>query len=497
MKTKIKLPPLAIPAVSRKNKQDMVCFEIDEDHLKIAHVHSTQLKREVINLVSREIRGMGDEEIVAFIVQTMTGFGLRDPRAFISVPLYQVITRSIEIPSQDPEEIREIVNLQASRHTPYARADIIIDTLNLGQVRENYTKVLLVIVPKEVVGRQIKMLEAAHLKLEKVFFPPEGICQAFSKILNAESSDTVNGVVHMDWGFTSFIVVQKNKILFVRGIAIGANHLLEEKEVYHDRFVDELQKSLESYAGDEIGPEPKTLYLTGVVAEITELDELFTETFHIPIKHQAYFNYFSISPAAKQTATASQQTSFFNLIAPLLLYDKMQIDLTSEEKKLKIQLEQRGRQMLMTGVLSLLLVTLLCASFFSKMYFKDTYLDRLAARYGPVKEDAKGLEKVFAKTQLVKDYLAVRGRSLEALTGLYDTIPDDVRVSNVKYDGGDKFTIKGTSSTMASVFTFVTNLERSNQFQTVKTKYVTNRNESGVDLADFEIACSFLGSKIK
>ena len=94
----------------------------------------------------------------------------------------------------------------------------------------------------------------------------------------------------------------------------------------------------------------------------------------------------------------------------------------------------------------------------------------------------------FSKTQAIKEYLATRGDSIETLSELYDTLPLEVRVSEIKYEDGEKFTVKGTSAAMASVFTFVSNLEKSSKFKTVKPKYVTSRNENGADVADFEIA---------
>jgi Tfp pilus assembly PilM family ATPase/Tfp pilus assembly protein PilN len=473
--------------LSKKNDQDLVGFELNADELRIVHVRLTQLKREVAHAVNLEVHGLSDDDIASRLRGALTQMGLKNPRAFLMVPMNAVITRTIEIPSRDPVEIREIVSLQASRHTPYSRSEIIIDTLNLGVVRENYTKVLLVIVPKEVVVRQLAILEKAGLKVKKVFFPPEGIGSACTKILNAENSDTVHGIVHMDTHFTEFIVIQRGKVLFVRGITIGAANLLDEKEIYNDRFIDELQKSLESYVADELGPMPSTLLLTGVVAESTELDELFNETLRIPLKHQTYFNHFSMSGAARQTAAGLTRASFFGLIAPLLLFDRMRIDLVSEEQKMQIQLERRGREMVKTGVLVMLLLSLVFAGFVSKIYFKKAYLSKLQKRYGPIREEAKQLEQMFTKTQVVKEYLATRGDSIATLSELYETLPEDIRLTDIKYDAGDKFSVRGTSSTMASVFAFVTSMEKSEKFKSVKTKYVTARNEEGKDVADFEI----------
>ena len=84
--------------------------------------------------------------------------------------------------------------------------------------------------------------------------------------------------------------------------------------------------------------------------------------------------------------------------------------------------------------------------------------------------------------------MADRGRSLETLIAMVDVLPKDMRLSDLKYEDGEKFSVKGTSKTMASVFAFVSNMDKSGKFKNVKTKYVTTRNENGVDLADFEIA---------
>lgn len=481
---------MALPSVKlipKKGQPDFIGFELNDDYAKLAHVHITKMKREVVDLISREVRGLSDDDISAFIKQTLTDLRIQAPRVYLIVPLQAVITRSIEIPSKDPDEIREIVNLQASRHTPYSRSEIIIDTLFIGAVRENYTKVLLVIVPRDIVVRQTRILEKAGFRAEKVLFPPEAIAHACTKILGNEHSDAATAIVHMDAVFTSFTVIQKGKLLFVRGIPVGADHLLEEKEVYADRFVDELQKSLESYTADEAGPMPSQLLLTGVVAEVTELDDLFSETLHIPIKHQTYFEYFSISDKAHAIAAASKHVSFFNLIAPILLYDRTKVDLVSEERKLRMDLERRAKEIMKTGVFVMVLLVMIFTFFVSKVFFRERYYQRLAQRYQPVIEDAKSLELVFAKTQLIKSYLTNRGNSIETLGELYDAIPPDVRLSNVKYDGGKTFTVKGTSRTMSAAFTFVSNLERADKFRNVKTKYVTTRSEDGVDVADFEI----------
>lgn len=474
----------------KKSKtSDLIGFDLSEDCLKLVRVRLTGSKREVSHIASREVHGLSEDEITACVREMVSKFGVSDAPVYVMVPLSTVITRSIEIPSRDPDEIREIVNLQASRHTPYARSEIITDLLTLGIIKENYTKVLLVIAPRDIIVRHTRIVEKAGLRLEKVFFPSEGMSQACQMIMGGEAKDAPIAIVHMDTALTNFMVVQRSSLLFVRSIPIGAFHLLEEKEVYRDRFVDELSKSIESYTADEAGPNPGTLILTGVVAEMTDLDYLFSGTLSIPIRHQTYFNYFVISDEAKSAAASSRNVSFFNVIAPLLLYDKMRIDLITEERKLKIEIERKGRQAVRTAVSVMMILLLGFVLLASRVSFRTAYLKSITDRYQPFRDDAKEIEKIFEKTQAVKNYLLKRGYSLEVLAGLYDALPPDVRLLSVRYEDGERFSIKGTSTTMSSVFTLITNLEKSKSrlFANVKTKYVTSRTEAGVDLADFEV----------
>lgn len=482
---------LPLTPFKKAARTDLVAVEIGEDLLKVAHVKLTQLRREVQHLISHEIRGLDEDAVAALLRKTLVGFGASAAPAFLTVPLQVVITRTIEIPSRDPDEIREIVNLQASRHTPYSRSEIIIDMALLGVVRESYTKVLLVIVPKEIVLKHARILEKVPMPLERVVFAPEGVGLACSKILNIEHSDAVVGIVHVDASYTTFTVVQKGKLLFVRGISIGAVNLLEEKELYADRFVDELQKSLDSFVTDEAGPPPTQVLLTGVAAETHDLDDLFTETLRVPVRNQTYFNHFAISTDARQTAEAnSKRLSFFNLVAPLLLYDKLKLDLTPEERKLKIELERRGRQIGVTAVLVLVLLSLLFGLLVSKIAFRRIYLERLSSRYKNASVEAKDLEQGYRKAIRVREFLAARGEPIEAFSEFYDTLPDNVRLSEIKYENSVKLSVKGTSSAMSAVFGFVGSLEKSPRFKNVKTKYVTTRSEEGVDVADFEISCA-------
>jgi Tfp pilus assembly protein PilN len=227
----------------------------------------------------------------------------------------------------------------------------------------------------------------------------------------------------------------------------------------------------------------------GAIEEIQELDEILMETLNVPVRRQVYYNYFSCSEAVKKILSDSKRLSYFNVIASVLLFDRVKVDLTSEERKLQKKLEARGREMLKTGILVMLLLSLIFAGFMTKFIAKKSYLQNLTARYQPIREDAKKVELLFSKTQGIKDFLTSRGTALETLAELYEATPLEVRLTGIKYEESGKFLVKGTASVKAVIFTFVANLEKSDVFKTVKTKHVTSRSENGQDVADFEINC--------
>ena len=135
--------------------RDAICVSLSGDNLKLAYAKISPTRKELVDLVSYEIQGLSDEEIIKSIRSSLDSLKLSSPDVTIIIPSHATIAKNIEIPSLDEQEIMEIVDLQAGRHTPYSREEIIVDYINIGAYRENYTKILLIIVTLNVIRRQI------------------------------------------------------------------------------------------------------------------------------------------------------------------------------------------------------------------------------------------------------------------------------------------------------------------------------------------------------
>ena len=467
--------------------REFIGVDFDSNTLKVAHIRPGYNKMEIAHLFSWNINGFSDADISKLLRSAFNDLKLKNYCIVNIVPSNLVITKNIEIPSSDPQEIKEIINLQAGRHTPYSREEIIVDYIDIGTYKHKYSKVLLVIVTRGAIKRQFDILTKAGFGLDNILFAPEGLVWFVSKILKLETSNSPRSIVHIDESIADFVVIFNDRPVFVRSIPIGAQHLINERDKYEAKFVEELRRSLEAYQNESIEKNPDMVVLSGAVEDIKNLDVALNSGLHLPVKVEQYYKHFSIVSDALGKAPVNKHLSFLNVIASILGRENIKVNLMPEEAKLSKLVEERGRDLIKAGIFVLTLLVLACFILVSKIYFKSSYLARLSAKEQELSKGADILEKNFAEIGLVRKYLSGRGYSLDVLNELYSLISLDIEAGDIKFDDQDRFSVRGVANSMSAVFSFVDRMEKSKYFKDVKTKYTTKRKEEGRDVTDFEI----------
>src|SRR5262245_13284843 len=120
-----------------------ITVSLNEETLKIVEVRGTGPAAHVVNLTARDVKDISADELPAFIQKAFVPFKTKTANLFFVISPTMVTTKNIEIPSVNADEIKSIVNLQASRHTPFTREEIQIGYINIGIYKKNYSKVLL------------------------------------------------------------------------------------------------------------------------------------------------------------------------------------------------------------------------------------------------------------------------------------------------------------------------------------------------------------------
>ncbi|MFA5147384.1 MAG: pilus assembly protein PilM [Candidatus Omnitrophota bacterium] len=469
---------------------DLVGIELDGNNLKIAHMRISPGRAEAVNLVVRNISGMADADISKTIASSFLTLNAKNPYVVSVITSGLAITKNIEIPSIDPKEIKEIIDLQAGRHTPYSREEIVIDYIDVGTYKNTYTKILLVIVSRNVIKKQFDIIGKAGLKLEKILFAPEALGRSAARVMGLNTEVSPASIINIDESFTDFTVVYKNRLLFVRSIPIGVQQLWEDREKNGIRFAEELKRSLETYQGENIERSPDSLILTGAAEEMTGLEPVLNDALHFPLKVIPYLKNVTVKGDLLKVNPAARRQSFLNIMASLFALEQVKIILIPEEVKVRRSLEERGRDLIKTGIFVFTAFMILCLILVSNIFFKTAYLKNLTVKYRDFDKEAQTLENKFTMVSMVRNYLSSRGYSLEVLAELHSITPIDLELNDIRFDDQGKISIKGTAESMSTVFSFVEAIGKSKYFKDAKTKYTSKRKEGTKDMADFEITAA-------
>ena len=475
---------------SRIAAREALGIEFSTNYVKIVHVKTRPNSTgELVNVFGQNITGQSDDDIAKAVKLACGHLRAKVPDIICTIPSNLIITKNIEIPSTDPGEIKEIINLQAGRHTPHARDEIIIDYIDVGVYKRSYTKALLIIVSHAVIRKYVNILDKAGFRTERVLFAPEGMALSVLKILRFDGDNSPVSIIHIDEADTDFSVIFKGKVIFVRSIPIGAQHLIHDRERCEVRFAGEIKSSIEAYQAEDIEKNPASTIVTGSVEEVKGLESTLGAILPYPVKVIPYDRNLPILISAVKDNPPCKYVSFLSIIATLFSYGQMKVNLIPEEIRMRKTFEERGKELIKTGIFALSFFVLMFSIFICKLYFKTSYLERLDRQYKTINTEAEKLEGDFTKISAIKNYLLKRGYPLEILAELYAVIPADIELLDIRYEDQTKFTLRGTAESMSSVFSFVDSMEKSKFFRDVKTRYTTTRKKGTKDVTDFEIVC--------
>ena len=410
------------------------------------------------------------------------------------VPASAATAKNIEVPSSDPEEIKSIINLQASRHTPFSREEVLISYINLGINASNNTRLLLVIVHRDIIKDKISILEKSGLDVDKILFVPEAQARFYAKALNLKK-EAVAGVIDVSLNATSYIVVSKGTLLFVRHIPVGIKAIMEGTDATV-KLQDEIKKSMDAFMQEEGSEAPKSYTVTTTHEAVGHILPALKESLNIEFQVNAFSNFIKgPMDLRKKLQSDFGDDSFLDVLAPASTSTKCEINMMPEEMILKKTVDRQSKEAVKTGVAAVVIMVLIIAMAMSKIYFKDTYLNKnLREQFAPQKARVQMLQEQMNKAKLVRGYIKKRMASLDIIHELYTITPNTIYLGNIAVDDDGTVTIDGISDSMSEVFSYVKSLDDSAMFKEAKTKSTSTKKDNGKDVAAFEIEFKLNGS---
>ena len=474
---------------------DRVFVDLSDDHVRIVYGKETGGHCVIVQVAERQFGENAEAEMSQFLDDFFVKNKIKSKRVICAVQSKSFISKNVDIPSSDDEEIRKIIDLQAGRYTPYSRDEIVIDYLSIEKGIQHYTNVLLVIIHRDVTDKYFQIFDRVEIDIEKIFIVSEGMAPLYSRLAGDAADQDAVGGIHFSEKGSDLTILDKQKMVFVRSLPIGASHFRENRETAKDNFLSELHKSIMAYQDQGVGKPVKMLILTGLIGELNFLEEaiqnspLFASIVGLSIQKVDYRDSFELAEEATPSLEATQAVSFFDLMACFSSEARMHVDLIPKEIKLKHHVREGGRDALTLGSLIMTCLLMVCIFLATKIYLLDQRIKKIDEYDQETFEEARALERTSTKSRVLRNLLDNRGKGLYVFERVTSLISPEIYLTHFSYDSEGDLRLAGTAGSMSQVYALVNELEESNYFQSVDPKETKSRRAGDKEVADFQIEC--------
>ena len=464
-----------------KKKRTTGILEIGRTHLKLVILKEDFKGNKIIESVRVSECQSVKETNLATLIQDVTFDDL-----IIILSREQVIVRNLELPTTDPQEIKDIISIQAGKQTPFSRDEIIADFQTVGASRQHYSRVLLAIVQKAIINKFLDNLADKKEAVQKIVLSSQVFANWYS-IIQPKIKDEIFAILDFDLGSCDFSIYSKEKLLFTKLLSLGVSDL--SRKAPQKDFLEEIGNVLGAYKKENIGPAFNKVVFMGKIPDI-ELKDILADKFSL----EAFGPFediegITISGEAKAALGEEREkgSSFSKLIGLALnparpLMDFLPLDLKEIRRK-----RIKRKELMLTGILILSVFILSGGIFLERIYTKALTLKRLNAQFIKLEKETSELKREDLRIKLIENRIDTRNSAIEVLREIHKVTPQEIYLTAIAFEEGKFLSLRGTTTSMSGVFKFVKTLEGLPIFENVKTKYVTKRRLKGKDLTDFEI----------
>ncbi len=478
------------PFQSRRQRTT-TALELSGEWLKLAQVEVGAKGKRLLRLIARPVAPQ--EELSQTLVDLFkTGMSSADS-IVISIPRNLVTVRNLQLPTTDPHELKEMIDLQAAKQTPYAKEEIIADFQVVRRSPEGYTDVVLITTHRSVSNRCLKILDDFHLKAAGIRLSSHGVLSSW-QLMRGATRDEEHGptaVLDIDSNFSDFLVTRSGAVTFTKALSIGSAKLLSEEENEIEKLAEEIQRAVDIYESERVGQGITKLVVTGAEIDLARLIPSLTAKLRLPVQRVSLVERIPGAREAMDLPEAQRgSVSFAGVLGLAWNAESAEIDLTPQEVRIREALEHKGRAIMVMGILGVSILTALTALVSQHVYFKKQYLEQLDGEISRTQQAANDVEALKKKLKIIRAAERLENSSLEILSVLHRSTPPEIYLRTIAFEEQSQVVLKGMTQKMSTVFEFVSTLEKLPNFRQVKAKNATRSgSKDGSDEIEFEITC--------
>jgi len=466
----------------------MVAVEIGTEWLKICICRDSRFHETAPRLFLSKIADSGES-----ISQTIARIFKEQKIGHCSIVAYlprHVIAavRILKLPSTTPSEIRDMVDLQIGKLTPFSKEEIIVSYRVIEVLPDGYTQVMLIIARRDsIINGIIAPLREAEINVDRIVLSSECVFRWFQGISGHFPSPIPDqaAIIDIDANYSDFLVMHKGQWLFTKQILIGAKQLGENQSDWPAKFSNELVDALERFHEETERSAVQRLYISGAHCLNESQQDVIQTRLGIPLER--------IVPIPATIASlppeAMQATSLSPLIGAAMAGQELEIDLTPGELKILKTMEVKHRRLIVTGILIAAIILTISLQVILSLQFKQSYLEQLRAEAASLQLETAKVEKMRHDINMVRQRLDAKHSLVTLICEIVKLTPPDVFYTDLQISEQGAISLKGQAPAMSAIFLFVKKLEDSPVFTNVQAVRTTTKKDGNTESCEFEITC--------
>jgi len=456
--------------------------EISQKYLKMALMRPQASTPEFI---VEAITDLSDREISDLISQAMRRMKLKSVETKISIPRNMVTVKNLHLPSKDPKEIEQMIDLHIGRLVPFKKEEILFGHQFLGIDNSGYADEMLAIVRQDIARRPHRILESAGVSVDKIMLSSYGAWQwMLANCRERLDKNELYLLLDVDWSFADLIIFNTHNLLFSRSISaeIGEDGLQHTDMA---KLINEVKQSLIIFYNEALNKRPATIFISGSEAA-QALKGKIESNFDIPVKYVVAPD--SGKPPGEEAKRSVPKNVSLTAISEFAQGENPnRIVFGLPEIQIRKSLKEKMRELVILGTLFIYLLTLTIGFFLGRFYVKQSYLKNLKDQNALVRESVGEILEKAKSIEYTKDILSSRKVPLASLLALQKLIPPKISINYITIEEGDKITMRGQGLGLSDVFEFVSALEKSDYFKGAAAKYTRTKKIKDKEVTDFEI----------
>ncbi|MCX5698131.1 MAG: PilN domain-containing protein [Candidatus Omnitrophica bacterium] len=393
----------------------------------------------------------------------------------------KITVRRVDLPSQDPAEIEQMLGLYLIRQIPYHKEEVSWAYQNLGFDGVSNSHLILAVALKNVFKNIVSSFVPVNILPESILMSSQGLVHyVVDACRNKIALPGSYMILDIDVNYSDLVLVHNHKLGSSVVIPQGAEQLKELPE--KEKFAAEFKQALVALNNEIPEARCERLFLTGAASShLGFVESISAKDFNLKAQYLSSKEYDNFLACGFGGVSLSAILGFSAQAA------KDDLKFILPEIQIKKDMKFKLQQLMILGVGLIYILIMLGGGALVRLVQQQSYAADLKNRVVSLGKDAKGLEDIISKLKIARQYTDVKSSALTYLNGLNRLCPDNIVITNYNWELGKAFTIRGYAQAIPDILDFTNTLGNSETFKGAQNRYTRRRKLKDNDVVDFEI----------